>query len=119
MGNKFGAVVCTSIEQYERLADLGINPNTSDMGWHKAYSLSEEIYKPFIKGYKLENNKTDIPAWTISKLIELSESPVTVDGCNIIISNKMFNNSNDIFNNMIDAIEFLINNNIFNKKYLI
>ena len=46
---KFYTQVCTTIEQSKQLIELGINPDTADMGWFKAYSLKGEIYKPFIK----------------------------------------------------------------------
>ena len=108
-GNKYGTMVCTNIEQSNRLIELGINPNTADMGWHKAYSLREEIYKPYIKGYKLENHKSDIPAWTLYKLIQISGAEIAVRDEYVILNNsKLFKESNNVYNNLIDVIEFLI-----------
>lgn len=105
-------MVCTNVEQSNRLIELGINPNTADMGWFKAYSLREEIYKPFIKGYKLENNKTDIPAWSIYKLINIISKEVTISDTSVIIGNnsinKMFSSSTNVYDNLIDAIQWLI-----------
>ena len=114
-------MVCTSIEQSNRLVELGINPKTADMGWFKAYSLREEIYKPYIKGYKLENHQSDIPAWSIYKLIEIISIDVTFKNEFIVINNntKMFNSSTNIYDNLIDVIEYLINDNKINTEFIL
>lgn len=114
-------MVCTSIEQSNRLVELGINPETADMGWFKAYSLREEIYKPYIKGYKLENHKSDIPAWSIHKLIEIISIDVTFKNEFIIINNntKIFNSSTNVYDNLIDVIEYLINDNKINTEFIL
>lgn len=119
---KKGTMVCTNIEQSNRLIELGINPNTADMGWFKAYSLREEIYKPFIKGYKLENNKTDIPAWSIYKLINIISKEVTISDTSIIIgnnsTNKMFSSSTNVYDNLIDAIQWLLEKKEINEEFI-
>lgn len=114
-------MVCTSIEQSNRLVELGINPKTSDMGWFKAYSLREEIYKPYIKGYKLENHQSDIPAWSIYKLIEIISIDITFKNEFIVINNntKMFNSSTNVYDNLIDVIEYLINDNKINSEFIL
>lgn len=114
-------MVCTSIEQSNRLVELGINPKTADMGWFKAYSLREEIYKPYIKGYKLENHQSDIPAWSIYKLINIISIDVTFKNEFIVINNntKMFNSSTNVYDNLIDVIEYLINDNKINTEFIL
>lgn len=114
-------MVCTSIEQSNRLIELGINPKTADMGWFKAYSLREEIYKPYIKGYKLENHQSDIPAWSIYKLIEIISIDITFKNEFIVINNntKMFNSSTNVYDNLIDVIEYLINDNKINTEFIL
>ena len=114
-------MVCTSIEQSNRLVELGINPKTADMGWFKAYSLREEIYKPYIKGYKLENHQSDIPDWSIYKLIEIISIDVTFKNEFIIINNntKIFNSSTNVYDNLIDVIEYLINDNKINTEFIL
>ena len=113
-------MVCTSIEQSNRLVELGINPKTADMGWFKAYSLREEIYKPYIKGYKLENHKSDIPAWSIYKLIEIISIDVTFKNEFIVVNNtEMFNSSTNVYDNLIDVIEYLINDNKINSEFIL
>ena len=120
---KKGTMVCTNIEQSNRLIELGINPNTADMGWFKAYSLREEIYKPFIKGYKLENNKTDIPAWSIYKLINIISKEVTISDTSVIIgnnsTNRMFSSSTNVYDNLIDAIQWLLEKKEINEEFII
>ena len=113
-------MVCTSIEQSNRLIELGINPKTADMGWFKAYSLREEIFKPYIKGYKLENHQSDIPAWSIYKLIEIISIDVTFKNEFIVVNNtKMFNSSTNVYDNLIDVIEYLINDNKINSEFIL
>ena len=77
---EFYTQVCTTIEQSKQLIELGLNPDTADMGWFKAYSLKGEIYKPFIKEYKLENYKTDIPAWSLHRLLKMLPEEIYIDG---------------------------------------
>lgn len=105
----FNTQVCTTIEQSKRLIDLGVNPDTADMGWFKAYSLKEEIYKPFIKGYKLENNKTDIPAWSLDRLIEMLKDDNTIE----------FSVGINRYDEIIATIQSLIHIEQFNKEYLL
>ena len=60
--------ICTSIEQSKKLIELGIDVNSADMGFHKnldgTYSL------------RVVDNvlKYDIPAWSLSALLELMPS---------------------------------------------
>ena len=118
-GNKYGTMVCTSIEQSNRLIELGINPNTADMGWFKAYSLREEIYKPYIKGYKLENHKTDIPAWTLYKLIQITGAEIAVRDEYVILNNsKLFKESTNVYDNLIDAIQWLMDKKEINEEFI-
>ena len=105
-------MVCTSIEQSNKLIELGIDTNTADMGWFKAYSLKGESYKPFVKEYKLENHKTDIPAWSLFGLIKIMPCEVTFNDEVVIINNKkQFGSHINVFDNVIDAIQCLKDNN--------
>ena len=120
---KFYTQVCTTIEQSNKLIELGINPDTADMGWFKAYSLKGEIYKPFIKEYKLENYKTDIPAWSLHRLLKMLPEEIYIDG-NLIELNVTPNfvtyqdedyfimaggiSGENIYGDIINCIEFLI-----------
>lgn len=115
-------MTCTNIEQSNRLVELGISPNTADMGWFKAYSLREEIYKPYIKGYKLENHKSDIPAWSVYKLIKIISKEVTINDTSVIISNnstnRMFSSYDNVYDNLIDTIQWLMEKNEINEEFI-
>lgn len=115
-------MVCTSIEQSNKLVELGINPKTADMGWFKAYSLREEIYKPYIKGYKLENHQSDIPAWSIYKLIEIISKEITINDTSVIIgnnsTNRMFSSYDNVYDNFIDVIQWLMEKNEINEEFI-
>jgi hypothetical protein len=89
--------------------ELGVNPDTSDMGWFQAYTLKGNVYKPFIKGYKLENNKTDIPAWSLHRLIEMYGTVTPITDLSV----------EDMYDRMIKAIVFAIECNDFNEEFLI
>jgi len=119
----FYTQVCTTIEQSNKLIELGINPDTADMGWFKAYSLKGEIYKPFIKEYKLENYTTDIPAWSLHRLLKMLPEEIYIDG-NLIELNITPNvvayqdedyfimaggiSGENIYGDIINCIEYLI-----------
>ena len=124
----FKTQVCTTIEQSKQLIDLGINPDTADMGWFKAYSLKGEIYKPFIKEYKLENYKTDIPAWSLHRLIKMMPNNIIQDDCTLILgvnADSVYYADNEygevfktfdgnLYECVIKCIEWLIKENYFN-----
>ena len=63
--------ICTSIEQSKKLIELGIDVNTSDMMWE--YNPDKEIYwnKPTIIPIDDYIFVNDIPAWSLSALLEL------------------------------------------------
>lgn len=59
--------ICTSIEQSQKLLELGIDVNTADMYWWysgKRYYVESMDDDDF-------NKKSDIPAWSLSALLEL------------------------------------------------
>lgn len=58
--------ICTSIEQSERLIELGIDVSTADMYWEYDFTEHECVLKI------MDNNFDDncIPAWSLSALFE-------------------------------------------------
>ena len=58
--NKF----CTTIEQSKKLIELGIDRKSSDMYYWCGSDLR-------IGGYKAQDEEFDIPAWSLSALLEL------------------------------------------------
>lgn len=60
--------ICTSIEQSKRLIELGIDVNSADMVYHKELNGTYNL--------RVVDNvlKYDIPAWSLSALLELMPS---------------------------------------------
>ena len=56
--------ICTSLEQSKKLIELGIDRKTSDM----YYWCGEDLR---MGGYKAQDEECDIPAWSLSALMEL------------------------------------------------
>lgn len=74
--------ICTSLEQSNKLIELGIDVNTSDMVYLKSYFEDEEEYSLLVgsyhEGYTEKDDGTivpvfdeHIPAWSLSALLEL------------------------------------------------
>ena len=111
---KFNSQVCTTKEQSQRLLDLGLKKETADMSY---YILDYEpvltigmaqVYRETIKGGKIigKQNAEIIPAWSLHRLIELSYIGI-IDS-----------STDDIYDKVIQYIEFLIKYGDFNKEYL-
>ena len=66
--------ICTSYEQSQSLLALGLDPNTADMKydprWDIPVIISEDDYDNHLN-YCPESENTDIPAWSLSALLEL------------------------------------------------
>lgn len=104
---KFNSQVCTTKEQSQRLLDLGLKAETADM------------YISMMKVYIGKPNVDDIPAWSLHRLIEIAEVSVEVSGLFVRISSTYYYEEKDnVYDNLIDAISELINNEVFNKEYL-
>ena len=60
--------ICTSIEQSKRLIELGIDVNSADIVYHKELNGTYSL--------RVVDNvlKYDIPAWSLSALLELMPS---------------------------------------------
>lgn len=133
---EFKSQICTTIEQSKRLLELGLNPETADMFhvfdytiWHINGIL--ELVHP----NQLE--ETDVPAWSLHRLIELCPEYINIDGHadttywfkmykldNKIIYENDYNrwiylgDGDNLFDTLIDCIDWAINNKHFNMNYL-
>lgn len=78
--------IATTIKQSKKLIELGIDINTADMHYNKWDNDEEEEYHLKCGGLpKLEfKYATNIPAWSLSALIELMPE-------HIVINNKVSN----------------------------
>ena len=136
METKFNSQICTTKEQSRRLLELGLKKETADM-----------CYKYFGRdslGRRLRYNEpstgvpdvNDIPAWSLHRLWELLPKSiwhdnglekkyhpiieydfvnyVTIDGMELFDLNYQ----KDVWESMLDCIEWLIKEGYFNKEYL-
>ena len=129
---KFNSQICTTKEQSERLLALGLNPDTADMG------LVGDI--PIILNtiWKNADPIFETPAWSLNRLIEMMPNKIRVYDsiASLIVSNEKVQyylhdveysdyltgagrwKSGNIYDNIIDCIEWLIKIDLFNKEYL-
>lgn len=103
---KFNSQICTSREQSERLLALGLKKETADMGY--VLLNNGECALGISKGaYSL-----DIPAWSLHRLIEMI-------GDMFEMHHWLGFNIEKDYDHTIDCIEWLIDDNRFNKEYLV
>ena len=64
--------ICTSIEQSKKLIELGIDVSTADMFWKNGVSNQYiQCFTPFVSNGTNIDFDYDIPAWSLSALLEL------------------------------------------------
>ena len=124
----FNSQICTSIEQSRRLLELGLKQETADMTHHYLYSviryeLRDIEFSRIMHLQELVNKKPvlgvsgdelyakDIPAWSLHRLIE-------VIGDMFEMQHWLGFNIEKDYDHTIDCIEWLIEDNRFNKEYL-
>ena len=138
----FNSAICTSKEQSRRLLALGLKKETADMvyrtfGYVINGEVKERVYEiPQIYDSRWEREH-DIPAWSLHRLIEMMPNEIhKYDSWASLSVNKdyvqyeyydidynhgtcleHFNDGN-IYDNICDAYEWLINEGYFNKEYL-
>ena len=141
----FKSQPATSIEQSERLIAFGLRKETADMRYYALYLSSvdkwynKEYPEVLYDGERINNH--DIPAWSLHRLIEMmpkcvrahssgDDSPrlhpyvpkfdylgVTIENIDEILAD--FYQHTDLFDNLIDCIEWLVKEGYFNKEYLV
>lgn len=117
---KFKSQICTTIEQSKRLLELGLKPETADMHHFKQSGEFSAHLGFFIDTYKNIPNWYQ-PAWSLHRLIALCPETIEEicnDGeahCSLHID---FDKHRNIYNNIIDYIDWLIKKRYFNKEYL-
>lgn len=110
---KFNSQVCTTKIQSERLLALGLKKETADMYYPNGVQDSEHIIRAIYPAFWDSDRKIDAlirgrvtPAWSLHRLIVLS-------GMGIIESS-----TDNMYDKVIQYIEFLIKCGDFNKEYL-
>ena len=136
---EFKSQVATSIEQSKRLLELGLKKETADMMYitdgrvpeeYRHYDLVPEYYESCLEDI------VHIPAWSLHRLVEMI--PLDIwhteyeDGPRLkhtfwfckhapsynSVENIDFMAHPNLYDNIIDCIEWLINEDYFNKDYL-
>lgn len=132
---KFNSAICTSREQSERLLALGLKKETADMA-HVALQrwdgndyentdkceilvLDEELAEYYNRVFDTDDLDTYCSAWSLHRLIELAEVSVEVSGIWVRINGAYrYEEKDNAYDNLIDVIADLINNDVFNTEYL-
>lgn len=140
----FNTQICTTIEQSKRLLKFGLDADTSDMCWLAKKLWGDDVEIPEgDRSYILSTDKDDsfcsrydvdcVPAWSLHRLIAMLPELV---GCSSLVlykdslsyinqnlfinfySTAYFRDYNNLYDNIIDCIEWLIEDGNFNKEYL-
>jgi hypothetical protein len=115
---KFNSQICTTRSQSEALLKLGLKKETADM----YYSYDIICAKPYYKVMEFMNGcvPEDIfPAWSLHRLLMMIDSDVQTDGRYVSLPNYGFVKNDNIYDNVIDCIEWLIKEGYFPKVYLV
>ena len=136
---KFNTQVCTTREQSERLLALGLKKETADMYLTRCFVGNNGTPMIFVgtthKPSTVLFSKEDIPAWSLHRLIDMCPNCIidrqpclhktildkSIHYCeeNWREEYELFFSAHlNLFDNLIDCIEWLIENNHFNKQYL-
>lgn len=128
----FKTQVCTNYSQSKKLMELGLKRETADFsddGWNPPIVVfSTYVWTQTSKDYS--------PRWGLHRLLSMLPRSIEVDSCGHCIRLKINEEMHicyecngspcydvqftkpDLFDNMVDCIEWLINEGHFNKEYL-
>ena len=113
----FNSQVCTNREQSERLLALGLKKETAGMfWWDNGYGSCAVISRPAEKEDG-EYGKV-IQAWSLHRIVTMIGESFQSDGRYFCLPMFGFDKSNNLYDNIIDAIEWLIKEGYINKEYL-
>lgn len=112
----FKSAICTSREQSERLLALGIKRETADMRW--ANSMGNSSGTTYYLEVGTPYYDCDIPAWSLHRLIEMVSEEIQTDWQSMCLQDKGFTKRDNLYDNIVDCIEWIIKRGYFNKEYL-
>ena len=124
----FNSQICTTREQSERLLALGLKKETADMCWTKVGPKSRTYYVPELAPINMVSWR-HTPAWSLHRLLSMlpDDAPKIfwiLDGASITIEfeddgSDFFPHKGDIYEGVVNCIEWLIKEGYFNKEYLV
>ena len=124
MGNNlnFNSSVCTTCEQSKRLLELGLKPETADMS-HQYIEAEWEWFIFPCNWNSCTISENIIPAWSLHRLIEMCNKTqfwmiISIDNNKVTVDGALFDVFDNTYDNLISAIECLIEEGYFNKEYL-
>ena len=106
----FKSQVCTDKVQSERLLALGLKKETADMKWLGCYDENGDIYH-LLSDVPHHFRSTDIPAWSLHRLIKLAYGNWDEDIVPVYLGNS--------YDMLIGRIEFQVKQGKFNKEFLV
>ena len=123
----FKSAICTNRVQSERLLSLGLKKETADMRWER---ISEKY--AYYPSAKIPYASSDIPAWSLHRLIEMMPENVTSDdwlgvsfdevsyyhGAGEDMIGWKYYKVGNIYDCIIECYEWLIKEGYFKKEYL-
>ena len=118
---KFNSQVCTTKIQSQRLLELGLKPETADMGFFR--STDEDIEEPYtrlvLEDYIMNplQEEDTIPAWSLHRLLEMLCNKECEEHYYFDFSMD-YDSMEDAYDSIIEVIERHIKNEFFNKEYL-
>ena len=126
----FKSQICTSREQSERLLALGLKPETADMYYRFFDENTYEINTTWETMWEYSTSyKVTAPAWSLHRLIEIVPSTInkmlwfTITPYTALYDSfdyiKYFDSKDNLYDNIIGCIEWLIKEGYFPKEYLV
>ena len=141
----FKSQICTTRQQSERLLALGLKKETADIVHFFSQSLAQEwTIVPLANDETARNIQgLEIPAWSLGRLLEMLPSPIPISenlptfnhyafldlsAESVVYCWEDYNGAdralvgftgNGFFAAVVDATEWLIKEEYFNKEYLI
>lgn len=121
----FNSQVCTTVEQSNRLLELGVKPETADCH----YLLMDDNWSMGFGFWKQPHQNVPthyIPAWSLHRLLELCPDCQTEVGNRYAtfyyqewsMDAEDFQVFENAYDNVIECIMWLISKGYFNKEYL-
>ena len=97
---KFNSQICTTREQSERLLALGLKKETADF---PVWGTEKLLYM----------------GWSLHRLLCIIDLYTEILRRKLKTCHKSFEERDNLYDNMIDCIEWLIKEGYFNKEYLV